>query len=109
MLNFLSAVGSLELSDRLPATANGTPVVALHFDFPDSLSPRALAVLDYLDGTAFLFWYDGRLVVTDESLELCESRWYGPRWTGASVADLEGWLEAVYPGLLADGYVEDVG
>ena len=85
--------------DRNDPEAAGT---ALPLYFPPELSQDAWRVLDYLDDTAWLFAYKGKLVVTDESLELsvlADQRCCGgPRWTGDSFAELDAWLteEAQY-------------
>jgi hypothetical protein len=70
--------------------------------FPFELSHKAWKALNYLDDTAWLFEYQGRLVVTDESLELTtfgngtqEAPFGGPRWVGDTFAELEAWLESV--------------
>jgi len=91
-----------------PASA----LTAEELDFPEGLSSRCWAVLDYLDGTAFLFWYKGQYVVTDESLELTaygdgtsEAPLGGPRWVGSSFVELAAWLEAVADDLEAEGVI----
>ena len=72
---------------------------AVALAFPHELSDNAWRMLNYLDGTAFLFAYKGQLVVTDESLDLtecgdgAESPVGGPRWVGDSFQQLEAWLE----------------
>lgn len=84
-------------------------LTAIEVPFPDSFSKRAWKVLDYLDGTAFLFFYKGKYVLTDESLYLTEhgdgtadAPYGAPRWTGDTLKALERWLEE-----LADFYDED--
>jgi len=73
---------------------------AVALAFPHELSDNAWRVLNYLDDTAWLFAYKGKLVVTDESLELtnagdgsAENPIGCPRWTGSSFEELEAWLE----------------
>ena len=82
---------------------------AIHLDWPETFSDRAQMVIEYLDDTAFLFLYDGRYIVTDESLDLVEfgdgssEAPYGfPRFEGDSLGEVEEWLEAV-----ADDYDMD--
>jgi hypothetical protein len=81
---------------------------AVALAFPHELSDNAWRMLNYLDGTAFLFAYKGQLVVTDESLDLtecgdgAESPVGGPRWVGDSFQQLEAWLEHEFWGWLED-------
>lgn len=92
---------------------------ALQIFLPDSIDIRAKLALRYLDDTAFIFWYKGKLVVTDESLALTEyegvipGRTYGPenkpvrivefpRWEGSTLQELEAFLISVTEDLLAD-------
>lgn len=82
---------------------------ATEVPFPESFSKRAKKVLDYLDGTAFLFFYKGKYVLTDESLYLtphgdgsADAPLGAPRWTGKTLLELEHWLEDT-----ADFYDED--
>ena len=75
---------------------------AVTLAWPETFSDRARMALRYFDDTIYLFSYDGKLVATDESMELTE---YGdgspdspigcPRWEGDSLDQLEAWLEAV--------------
>lgn len=83
---------------------------AVELTLPTGLSEKAQKCWDYLDGTAFAYEYQGRLVVTDESLELTE---YGdgsheapfgaPRWECDSWEELEEALEATCDDLEQDG------
>jgi len=82
--------------DRNDPVAAAT-AVELHF--PDTFSIRAWRVIDYFEGTMFLYAYKGQFVVTDESLELTEygdgspgSPYGAPRWVGETLDDLEQWL-----------------
>ena len=82
---------------------------ALALSFPHELSDNAWRMLNYLDDTAWLFAYKGRLVVTDESLELTDSGdgtsenpLGGPRWTGDTFEELEAWLEAEFEAWLEE-------
>lgn len=84
-------------------------MTAVEIRFPDSFSDRAKRVIDYLDGTMFLFSYKGRFVVTDESLYLTEhgdgsheAPYGGPRYSCSTLDGIEKWLEAV-----ADEYDND--
>lgn len=72
------------------------------WEFSGINSEAAWAAIDYLDDTAWLFRYKGRLVVTDETLELTEAgdgtpvNPIGfPRYTADSMREIEEWLEAV--------------
>jgi hypothetical protein len=81
---------------------------AVALAFPHELSDNAWRMLNYLDGTAFLFAYKGQLVVTDESFDLtecgdgAEGPVGGPRWVGDSFQQLEAWLEHEFWGWLED-------
>ena len=93
----------VDMNDMLGA------LTAIEVSFPESFSERARKVLDYLDGTAFLFFYKGKYVLTDESLYLTEhgdgsadAPFGAPRWIGNTLPELELWLEK-----LADFYDED--
>ena len=82
---------------------------AVELTLPTGLSEKAQKCWDYFDGTAFAYEYQGKLVVTDESLELTE---YGdgsheapfgaPRWVCDSWEELEEILEATYDDLEED-------
>ena len=48
-----------------------------------------------MEGTIFLFQYQGKLVITDESLDLTINGECGPRWVGDTLEDMETWLESV--------------
>lgn len=65
-------------------------------------SEAAHTALDYLDDTAWLFSYKGRLVITDESLELTDAGdgttgnpFGGPRFEADTMGQIEGFLEWV--------------
>ena len=84
-------------------------LTAIYIPLPGSFSARAHKVWDYLEGTAFLFYYKGRYVVTDESLYLTdhgdgsrEAPFGGPRYTCDTLDQVEAWLEYV-----ADRYDEE--
>lgn len=74
---------------------------AIQYDLPDNFSEKAKRhFYDYYDGTALIFEYKGKLVVTDESLWLTEygdgsaDAPYGcPRWICDSWEQLEKELE----------------
>lgn len=63
--------------------------------FPKTLSEKALKAVKDLEGTIFLFQYQGKLVITDESLDLTINGECGPRWVGDTLEDMETWLESV--------------
>ena len=76
---------------------------AVELSLPAGFSDKARACWDYLEGTAFLFEYNGKLVMTDESLYLtehgngtAEAPWGGPRGTFETWEEVEVWLEELY-------------
>ena len=82
---------------------------AIELTLPEGLSEKAKACWDYFDGAAFAYEYKGRLVITDEALELTEAGdrsmgnpWGAPRWTVDSWEELEQILEEVYDELKED-------
>ena len=85
---------------------------AIELTLPTGFSEKAQACWDYFDGTAFLYEYKGRLVVTDESLYLTahgngtvEAPLGFPRWECGSWEELERILEATYDELSEDGMI----
>lgn len=77
-------------------------MTAVEIRFPRTFSRKARRVLNYFEGTMFLYSYKGQFVVTDESLMLTpsgdgtsEAPIGAPRWTGNSLDDLERWLELI--------------
>lgn len=75
---------------------------AVLLDWPADLSEKARIALFYLDDTAFLFFYMGKYVFTDESLYLTahgdgtrENPLGFPRAEFGSLEEIEPWLEAV--------------
>lgn len=87
---------------------------AIELSLPTGLSAKAWKCWDYFNGTAFAYEYQGKLVVTDEALELTE---YGdgsheapfgaPRWVCDSWEELEQILEETYDDLKEDSCIED--
>ena len=84
-------------------------VTAVELHFPPTFCKRAWKVINYFDGTMYLYAYKGKFVVTDESLELTEfgdgsheAPFGFPRWVGDSLDELEEWLL-----LIADEYDKD--
>lgn len=75
---------------------------AVPLEFPEGLSKKAEAGLAYLEGAAFLFQYQGRYIVTDESGWLTA---YGtgrkddpagfPQAEFESLSEIGPWLEQV--------------
>ena len=73
---------------------------AIELEFPKTFSKKAWRVIDYFEGTMFLYSYKGKFVATDESLELTE---YGdgsseapfgaPRFVCDTLDELEAILE----------------
>lgn len=88
---------------------------AVELTLPTSFSAEAWAVWNYLDGAAFIYDYDGRLVVTDEALDLTycgdgshENPIGGPRWIVDSWDELEEILVATYCDLVENAVIEPV-
>ena len=100
-----------------PADANNPEhaSTAVELTLPTSVPAEAWAVWNYLDGTAFIYEYDGRLVVTDEALDLTahgdgsrDNPIGGPRWIVDSWDELEEILLATYCDLVEDDMIEPV-
>ena len=99
-------------NDQQPIDRNdpASACTAIEYGLPTGFSGKAKACWQYFSGAAYLFEYKGRLVMTDESLELTE---YGdgsreapfgaPRGEFDTWEEVETWLEAVYDDLLEDG------
>ena len=80
---------------------------AVEYEFPPEFSPRAKMALDYFEAgsehsAAFLFAYNGKLIVTDESLWLTAhgngtsgSPLGFPRMECNTLAAVEEWLEQI--------------
>ena len=89
-------------------------ITAIYYEVPTGFSAKAKAAMDYLDDTAFIFEYNGKLVVTDESLYLTEhgdgqNEAMGfPRDVFDSWEDLEEWLKLVYQDGVEEGWIEPV-
>ena len=90
-------------------------LTAIYYSVPTGFSAKAKAVMDYLDDTAWIFEYKGKLIMTDESLYLTEhgdgSREapHGfPRDVFDSWEDMEEWLELTYQDGIDEGYIEPV-
>lgn len=76
---------------------------AVGLTLPESFSRAAKYAWEYLDGCAFAFEYKGRLVITDESLDLSEAGdgttgnpYGGPRAIFDSWTEAENWLEEIW-------------
>ncbi len=87
---------------------------AVEFALPDGFSDKAKACWEYFRGSAFIFEYKDRLVVTDEGLYLTShgdgshgSPIGGPRWECDSWDKLEQILEETYDNLAEDGLLEE--
>lgn len=70
--------------------------------WPEGMSQRAMMVLEYFEGTMYLFRYKGKYVITDESGALEESGdgstgkpIEGPRAIFDSTEEIEPWLESI--------------
>lgn len=88
---------------------------AVELTLPTSFSAEAWATWNYLDGAAFIYEYDGKLVVTDEALDLTvygdgnmENQIDGPRWIVESWDELEEILEQTYFCLVEEEVIEPV-
>lgn len=88
---------------------------AVELTLPTSFSAEAWATWNYLDGAAFIYEYDGKLVVTDEALDLTahsdgnmENQIGGPRWIVDSWDELEEILEETYLCLVEEEVIEPV-
>lgn len=86
---------------------------AVELSLPTGLSRKAQYCWSYFDGAAFAFEYDGRLVVTDESLELAaggdgsrEAPICAPRWIVDSWEELEKILEETCDHLVEEEQLE---
>ena len=98
-------------TDQQPVDRNDpeSAASAIEYGLPTGFSGKAKACWQYFSGAAYLFEYKGRLVMTDESLELTE---YGdgsreapfgaPRGEFDTWEEVEEWLEAVFDDLQAD-------
>ena len=86
---------------------------AVELALPDGFSDKVKACWEYFRGSAFIFEYKNRLVVTDESLYLTEhgdgkTTPYGaPRWECDSWDELEQILEETCDELMEDGMIEE--
>lgn len=83
---------------------------AVELDWPETFSRRAKMVVRYLEDTAFLFWYNDHIVVTDESMELTafgdgspEAPIGFPRYEDNTLEGVEAWLEEVADQFDSDG------
>ena len=91
-------------------------ITAIELRFPPTFSERAWKVINYFDGTMFLYVYKGKFVVTDESLDLteagdgsAEAPFGAPHWIGESLEDLEKWLLQIADEYDADGDIPGWG
>lgn len=115
-MKFLRTDNHITFCGKHPIDRNNPEqaATAIELTLPTGLSAKALKCWDSFDGTAFAYEYQGRLVVTDEALELTE---YGdgsheapfgaPRWVCDSWEELEQILEETYGDLKEDGCIED--
>ena len=77
--------------------------VVIEYTLPANFSEKAHAVWDYLEGAAYLFEHNDRLVITDESLDLEYKGFCGPRAILDSWEEVETWLEENYEDLAEAG------
>ncbi len=85
---------------------------AVEYELPTGFSDKAKRFWEYLEGAAFIFSAHGKLIVTDESLELTDggdgTRENPIRCIRGSFEDwdaLERWLEAEYDAAIAEGWL----
>lgn len=105
--HILHDLKSIDMNDRKNENT------AVELALPDNFSAKAKTCWGYFEGSAFIFEYKNRLVVTDESLYLTEhgdgkTTPYGaPRWECNSWDELEQILEATCDELVEDGMIEE--
>ncbi|OLR55056.1 hypothetical protein BHK98_02620 [Hornefia porci] len=97
--NQITFCGEYPIDKNDPAAAKE----AIELTLPEGFSKKAKECWDYFDGAAFIFEYKGRLVITDEAVELTEAGdgsrtnpWGAPRWIVDSWEELEQILEETY-------------
>lgn len=85
---------------------------AIEYSLPIQFSEKAKACWDYFSGSAYLFEYKDKLVITDESLYLTaygdgslEAPFGFPRGEFDTWEEVEAWLEEVYDELKEDELV----
>ena len=86
---------------------------AVEYALPTGFTDKAKAVWRYLDGSAFIFAYKGKLVMTDESLGLTaggagnrDSPYEMIRGAFGSWAEVESYLELCYDELKEEGLLD---
>lgn len=92
------------ITDNTPVDLNdvGNADSAIEYMLPDNFSEKAKKFWEYLEGAAFIFEYEGRLVITDESLYLTphgnglDAPCGAPRWRFDSWKEFEAMLEMCY-------------
>ena len=96
---YTTSLGGLPEDANDPEGAAG----AVELTLPERFSEKAWALWEYLDDTAFLYEYKGRLVMTDESLDLTvhgdgsrSAPLGGPRFVCESWEELEAAMEVAY-------------
>ena len=75
---------------------------AIEYAVPDGFCEEAKAMMKELEGTAFIFAYKGKLVLTDETLSLTAYENDKPRIVCPDWDDLECWLTASYEDFLSE-------
>ncbi len=108
---FAATYGEYPVDKNDPDSA----MTAIFYTVPEGFSAKAKAVMDYLDGAAFIFEYKDHIVVTDEGLWLTmhgdgsrENPMGCERWTCDSWEELEECLELTYQDLVDDGIIEPI-
>lgn len=93
----------VDMNDR---ESEGT---AVGLTLPRNFSDKAKACWEYFTGSAFIFEYKNKLIITDEALDLTahDKPFGSPRWVCGSWDELEQILEETYDDLLEDGMIEE--
>lgn len=115
-MNFLRDDNKITFNGYRPVDRNHpeSACSAIEVTFPTGLSQKAQKCWKYFDGSAFAFIYKGRLVITDEALELTvagdgsyQNPFGGPRWVVDSWEELEKILEEVYDELVNEEMLQE--
>ena len=112
-MKFLRADTSIYLDPRpIDRDDPDAARTAVGYDLPTGFSIKAKRFWKYLEGAAFIFSAHGKLIVTDESLELTSggdgTRENPIRCVRGTFDDwdaLERWLEAEYDAAIAEGWL----
>lgn len=75
--------------------------LAVDVSWPTGLTERGKRVIKYFENSAFLYYYKGNFVITDESGDLTDSGdgeaspLGGPRMTSPNYSDVKLWIEEI--------------